>query len=73
METFQKFSFYWCKVNILTFDSHLHSSFGDGDGLLLHGLMDGHLVSGFHLIKLINTANTLRITVYFYIWQMLFY
>ena len=26
-----------------------------GDGLLLHGLMDGDLIPGVHLVKLVNT------------------
>ena len=26
-----------------------------GDGLLLHGLMDGNLIPGVHLVKLVNT------------------
>ena len=34
----------------------LDSCLGDGDGLLLHGLVDGHLITGIHLVKLIDTA-----------------
>lgn len=39
--------------------SYLDPSFGDGDGLLLHGLMDGYLIPRLHLVKLINAAHTL--------------
>ena len=38
----------------------LDARLGDGDGLLFHGFVDGHLVLGVHLIKLINTADTLK-------------
>lgn len=38
---------------------YLDSSLSDGDGLLLHGFMDGHLVLQVHLIKLINTTYSL--------------
>ncbi|KAF3858565.1 hypothetical protein F7725_011766 [Dissostichus mawsoni] len=39
---------------------YLDSGLGDADGLLLHGLMDGHLVLKVHLVKLINAAHTLE-------------
>lgn len=35
----------------------LDASLGDGDGLLLHGLMDGHLVLLVHLVKLVDAAD----------------
>ena len=38
----------------------LDARLGDGDGLLFHGLVDGHLVLGVHLVELINTADTLE-------------
>mmetsp|Transcript_19469 Transcript_19469/g.34720 ORF Transcript_19469/g.34720 Transcript_19469/m.34720 type:complete len:374 (+) Transcript_19469:648-1769(+) len=31
---------------------------GDGDGLLLHGLMDGNAILHVHLVKLVNANNT---------------
>ena len=38
---------------------YLNTSFGDGDCLLLHGFMNGHLVFGVHLVKLVDAANTI--------------
>ena len=38
--------------------SCLDASFGNGDRLLLHGLVDRHLIFLIHLVKLIDTANT---------------
>ena len=40
-------------------DSNLNARFGNGDGLLLHGLVNGHLVLGVHLVKLIDAANAI--------------
>ncbi len=37
----------------------LDTSFGNGDGLLLHGLMDSHLILLIHLVKLINAADAI--------------
>ena len=37
----------------------LDPGLGDGDGLLLHSLVDGHLVTLVHLVKLVNAAHTL--------------
>jgi hypothetical protein len=36
---------------------HLDAGLADGDGLLLHGLVDGHLVAHIHLVKLVNAAD----------------
>ena len=38
---------------------NLDACFGNGDGLLLHSLVNGHLVLGVHLVKLINAADTI--------------
>lgn len=35
----------------------LDTGFGDGDGLLLHGFMDGDLVGQVHLVKLVDGAD----------------
>lgn len=40
-------------------DLNLNACFGNGDGLLLHSLVNGHLVLGVHLVKLINAADTI--------------
>ena len=37
----------------------MDTGFGYGDGLLLHGLVDSYLILDVHLIKLINTADTM--------------
>jgi hypothetical protein len=37
--------------------SYLDAGLADADGLLLHGLVDGHLVRHIHLVKLINAAD----------------
>ena len=37
--------------------AHLDAGLGDGDGLLLHGLVDGHLVLHVHLVKLVDAAD----------------
>ena len=37
----------------------LDASLGDGDGLLLHGFVDGHLIPHVHLVKLIDAAHAL--------------
>ena len=39
--------------------AYLDTSFGDGDGLLFHSLMNGHLIFGVHLVKLVNAANAI--------------
>ena len=39
--------------------AHLDAGLGDGDGLLLHGLVDGHLVFHVHLVKLVNAADAI--------------
>lgn len=39
---------------------YLDSRFGDADGLLFHSFVDRHLVSRFHLIKLIDATHTLQ-------------
>jgi len=36
----------------------LDASFGDGDGLLFHCLMDRHLVRDVHLVELVNRTDT---------------
>lgn len=38
---------------------YLNARFGDGNGLLLHGLVDGHLVFDLHFVELINATDTL--------------
>ena len=38
-------------------DKHLDAGLGDGDGLLLHGLVDGHLVLHVHLVELVDAAH----------------
>ena len=38
---------------------HLDAGLGDGDGLLLHGLVDGNLVFDVHLVKLIDAADAI--------------
>ncbi len=35
---------------------------GDGDGLLLHGLVDGRAVLVVHLVKLVDQAHALCVT-----------
>ena len=45
--------------NVVYTSTNLDSCFGDGYCLLLHGLMNSHLVLGIHLIKLVNTAYSL--------------
>ena len=34
-----------------------------GDGLLLHGLMDGDLIPGVHLVKLVNTKEQTPLSI----------
>ena len=36
---------------------HLDAGLGDGNGLLLHGLVDGDLVLHIHLVKLVDAAD----------------
>jgi hypothetical protein len=36
---------------------HLDAGLADGDGLLLHGLVNGHLIAHIHLVKLVNAAD----------------
>ncbi len=36
---------------------HLDAGLGDGNCLLLHGLVDGHLVLHVHFVKLIDAAD----------------
>lgn len=40
--------------------AHLNAGLGNGDGLLLHSLVDGHLILLVHLVKLINAADALQ-------------
>ena len=35
----------------------MNSSFSNGDGLLLHSLVNRHLIFHVHLVELINAAN----------------
>ena len=41
-------------INIKTY---LDTSFGNGNSLLFHGLVDSHLIFGVHLVKLIDQAD----------------
>jgi hypothetical protein len=41
-------------------NTHLHSCFRDRDGLLLHSFVNSNLVPHVHLIKFINTTDTLQ-------------
>ena len=36
----------------------MDSCLSNGDGLLLHGLMDSHLILDIHLVELVNAANS---------------
>ena len=40
-------------------DAYLDTCFGNGNGLLLHGLVDGHLILHIHLVKLVNAADAI--------------
>ena len=35
----------------------MDASLGNGDGLLLHGLVDGHLVLHVHLVEFVDAAD----------------
>ena len=37
----------------------MDSCLGNRDSLLLHGLMDSHLILDIHLVELVNAANTM--------------
>lgn len=39
---------------------YLDTSFSDGDCLLFHGFVNGHLILRIHLIKLVNATDTLK-------------
>lgn len=42
--------------------NYLNTSLGQGNGLLFHGFMNSNLIPGIHLIKFINTTNSLNKT-----------
>lgn len=59
-------SFHHPFFNFKALRCYLHSGFGDADGLLLHGLVDGHLVFDVHLVELINAAHPLKEDVFLF-------
>lgn len=43
----------------LCVNTDLYSSLGNGDSLLLHGLVNGHLILGIHFVKFIDAAHSI--------------
>jgi hypothetical protein len=35
------------------------ASFGNGDGLLFHGLVNGYLIFDFHLVELVDATDSM--------------